>query len=97
MREAREEAGIELAPDDLKMIGVMHRKNIDSEWIDVFLTASSWQREIVNKEPHKCEELFWHNANKLPANMVPFVRKVIEMPRNGMWFASFGWPGKDPA
>ena len=36
-REAREEAGIEIAPEDLRVVGVMHRKATE-ERIDFFLT-----------------------------------------------------------
>ncbi|HEC35073.1 MAG TPA: NUDIX domain-containing protein, partial [Anaerolineae bacterium] len=35
IREAREEAGIEIAPQDLQVVGVMHRRS-DDERIDFF-------------------------------------------------------------
>ena len=41
VREAREEVGVEIAPADLHIVGVMHRKS-DDERIDFFLTASAW-------------------------------------------------------
>jgi 8-oxo-dGTP pyrophosphatase MutT (NUDIX family) len=46
-REAREEAGIELAPEDLRVVGIMHRKSTE-ERIDFFLTATEWAGEITN-------------------------------------------------
>ena len=39
IREAREEAGISIAAEDLRVVGVMHRFSIH-ERIDFFLTAS---------------------------------------------------------
>lgn len=90
IREAKEEAGITLFPEDLQVIGVMHRK-ADDERIDFFLTATSWHGEIVNTEPHKCDELAWYALDALPENVVPYVRKAINNYRQSNWFESFGW------
>jgi 8-oxo-dGTP diphosphatase len=90
IREAREEAGIEIAPDDMQVVGVMHRKSQD-ERIDFFLTANAWSGEIRNMEPHKCSELAWFDLDNLPDNVVPYVHKGIENYRQGQWFDSFGW------
>lgn len=90
IREAKEEAGITISPQDLQVVGVMHRK-ADDERIDFFLTATSWDGEIVNAEPHKCDELAWYALDALPENVVPYVRKAINNYRQGKWFDSFGW------
>lgn len=102
IREAREEVGIEIAPQDLQVVGVMHRKSND-ERVDFFLTATSWAGEIINREPDKCDRLAWFDMDKLPANMVPYVRRALDncadeyiradgCIRQGQWFDSFGWP-----
>jgi 8-oxo-dGTP diphosphatase len=90
IREALEEAGIEIAPEDMQVVGVMHRKSND-ERIDFFLIAKAWSGEIRNMEPQKCSELAWFELDQLPQNVVPYVRKGIENYQNGQWFASFGW------
>ncbi|RNB60051.1 NUDIX domain-containing protein [Brevibacillus gelatini] len=90
IREAREECGIEIAPSDLSLVGVMHRRSSD-ERIDFFVAATSWQGEIVNAEPHKCDELVWVDLDQLPDNVIPYVRKAISNYRKGKWFDSFGW------
>lgn len=90
MREAREEVGIEVAPEDLEVVGVMHRIS-DDERIDFFLTASAWTGEITNREPDKCDRLAWFDWDGLPANVIPYVRKAIGNYRRGEWFDSFGW------
>ena len=90
IREAREEVGIELTPKELNVVGVMHRK-ADQERVDFFLAASTWKSEILNSEPDKCDELAWFDMDRLPENVVPYVRKAIENYRQGEWFDSFGW------
>jgi 8-oxo-dGTP diphosphatase len=92
VREAYEEAGIRIAPADVTVVGVMHRRS-DSERIDFFVAASQWQGEIVNYEPDKCDELAWYPLDRLPMNVVPYVRRAIENYRAGRWFGSFGWDG----
>lgn len=90
IREAREEAGITIDPADISVVGVMHRLS-DDERIDFFLAASRWQGEIVNKEPHKCDQLAWFDLDNLPPNVIPYVRRALANYRTGTWFDSFGW------
>lgn len=92
VREANEEAGIRIAPEDVTVVGVMHRQS-DSERIDFFVAASRWRGEIVNRELDKCDELAWYPLDGLPVNIVPYVRQAIENYRAGRWFDSFGWDG----
>jgi len=91
IREAKEEAGIDIDPDHLQIVGVMHRKNKDSEWIDFYLKVQEWKGKIINAEPHKCEELKWFEVNRLPENMIAYVRKAVEKNHNERWFESVGW------
>jgi ADP-ribose pyrophosphatase YjhB (NUDIX family) len=89
-REAREEAGIEIAPEDLRVVGVMHRRAME-ERIDFFLVATEWAGEITNREPTKCDQLAWFDLDRLPENVIPYVRRALENYRHGRWFDSFGW------
>ncbi len=90
IREAWEEAGIKIDPSQLQVIGVMHRKSGD-ERIDFFLVATTWTHEIINKEPHKCDELAWYPLDALPNTTIPYIRTAITNYRQGKWFDSFGW------
>ena len=89
-REAREEVGIEIALEDLDVVGVMHRMS-DEERIDFFLATRKWMGEVRNMEPQSCDELCWVHPNALPQNTIPYVRQALENYRRGEWFASFGW------
>ena len=90
IREAREEAGIEIVPEDIDIVGVMHRK-ASNERIDFFLKASTWRGSIANMEPHKCDELAWFALDALPKNTISYVRRAITNYQQGNWFDSFGW------
>ncbi len=90
IREAQEEANIEIVPQNLEVVGVMHRKAAD-ERIDFFLVATSWTGTIMNNEPAKCDDLRWFPLNELPENMVPYVRRELQNHLTGTWFDSLGW------
>lgn len=91
IREAREEAGVHIEPEELELVGVYHRKNTRSEWIDFYLIAHSWSGEIVNCEPHKCGELRWFRLDELPENTVPYIRNALLKNHEHLWFESVGW------
>jgi len=93
VREAREEAGIEIAPEDLTVVGVMHRKSND-ERVDFFLVATRWSGEISIAEPEKCDDLAWHDLDHLPGTVIPYVRRALDNYRyhgDRIWFDSVGW------
>jgi 8-oxo-dGTP pyrophosphatase MutT (NUDIX family) len=89
-REAWEEAGIRIVPQDLHVVGVMHRRS-DDERIDFFLVAERWQGAVSNCEPDKCDQLDWFPVDDLPENVIPYVRRAWRNYRQGVWFDSFGW------
>ena len=91
IREAREEAAIEIEADDLDVAGVMHQRDPLEEYIDFFLVARRWQGEIRNQEPHKCSDLAWFPLDHLPPNVIPYVRQALVNYQRGIWFDSFGW------
>lgn len=94
VREAKEEAGIDLKEQDLICVHVMHRRSPPGkldERMDIFFTANHWNGEIKNMEPHKCSDLSWFNPDKLPENIIPYIREVIGNIHRGNFFSQFGW------
>ena len=90
IREAREEIGIDISSKDLEVVQVMHRL-ADDERIDFFLKSTTWNRQIVNNEPNKCDDLSWFDIHKLPNNLIPYVKTALDNYLKGVWFDSFGW------
>jgi 8-oxo-dGTP diphosphatase len=103
IREAYEECGIRIEPEDLNVVGVMHRKSTDKrldqkvtdERIDFFLATTKWSGTIQNLEPDKCNELAWFHKANLPTNLIPYVKEAIESYQKGTTFTSFGWQKKE--
>ncbi|MBU0530365.1 MAG: NUDIX domain-containing protein [Nanoarchaeota archaeon] len=78
IRESKEEAGIILKPHNLEIAHVMHRKVPGEERIDFFIKARDWEGEPRILEPDKCDQLSWFELDKLPENVIPYVRQSIE-------------------
>jgi ADP-ribose pyrophosphatase YjhB (NUDIX family) len=88
-RELLEETGVQLAPEALRRIGVVHRRS-DSNRIDFFLRASAWRGEPKIVEPDKCDALGWFAPDALPENLVPYVRQALAA-GDGPWLLELGW------
>jgi ADP-ribose pyrophosphatase YjhB (NUDIX family) len=90
-REAGEEAGLLIDPDELSFCHVMHRRASDGERVAFFFTTTRWTGEPHNTEPDKCSDISWFSCGSLPTNMVPYVRAAIERARRGIAYSEFGW------
>ena len=90
VREAKEEAGIEVAPEDLHVVVTLHR-NDGRYGIDIFFTAERWEREPANMEPHVCSDLGWFELGNLPPNTIDYVREAIGCFETGKTYVEFGF------
>ncbi len=90
-REAKEEAGISIKTDDLRFVHVTHRLNdsLDQERVDFFFEAWNWEGDITNLEPEKCDDLSWFAIDKLPENIIPHVRLVLEKELNHQYYSEY--------
>lgn len=89
-REALEEVGVHIDPQEIQFSGVMHRLDGD-ERVDFFVNIRSWDGEPANTEPDKCDELRWVDVDHLPVNTIPYIRQALSKHRQGVWFDEFGW------
>lgn len=76
VREAKEEAGIDVTTDNLRHVYTMHRAG-DGDYIDLFFECHEWSGEPYNAEPHKCAELRWVDIKRLPSETLPYIRTVL--------------------
>jgi 8-oxo-dGTP pyrophosphatase MutT (NUDIX family) len=95
IREAREEIGLALTPEELRHTGVVHCRNPEGEGrIGLFFTARSQpdrQGQPVNAEPHKCAKVGWYPLDLLPDNTVPYTLAGLDLCRTGETFTTLGW------
>ncbi|MEK7562515.1 MAG: NUDIX domain-containing protein [Patescibacteria group bacterium] len=96
IREAKEEIGINLMPENLKFAHLMHRLS-DPEReglrfrIDVFFVVENWHGEPKIMESDKSDDLSWFDRDKLPENTTPYIKNALECIKNKVFYSEFGW------
>lgn len=93
VREAKEEAGVDIKAADLQPVHTIHRKEPEMTWVDVYFEATKWQGEPYNAEPHVHSELAWLDPKKLPKNVISSVKYALEQIEAGVTYAEYGWKG----
>ena len=91
VREVKEESSLDINPDDVEVIHVMHRKCPNDERIDIFFKVNKWKGDPKIMEPDKCDDISWFSLDALPKNTVPYIRKAIENISKGIFYSEFGW------
>lgn len=100
VREAKEEAGVDIKESDLQFVHMMHRHGVAEieqkfmDWVDVYFEANKWEGEPYNAEIHKSERLEWIEIENMPDNVIPEVRDALNHIAKGIYYSEFGW---DPA
>jgi len=87
-REAKEEAGVDVKPEDIKFEQVLYRRGFNitgegfdpsqTERVDFFFSTKKWQGEPKITEPDKCDNMSWFPLTKLPSNLFPVVKEFLE-------------------
>lgn len=91
IREAKEEAGIVVKKEDLLPATVIHRYYPDQEYIDFFFVSKKWSGAPKIMESDKCDDMSWFDLNKLPENLLPYIKEAIENYKKGYPFFESGW------
>lgn len=90
IREAREEAGMELKLANLELMSVMYRNSEKDARVEFFFKLLGWDGEFKNSEPEKCKEMKFFDLKKMPKNTIAYVQKGIENSLNGIFFCEYG-------
>ncbi len=94
IREAHEEVGVRLNPDDLHCAHVVHHRNPEGQGrIGFFFAATRWEGEPSNREPQKCAGLLWADPESLPPNTVAYTAEAVAQIQAGRGFSVHGWDG----
>ena len=96
IREAEEEANIILSEGDVQLCHTMYRLHTQPDGyqfyqIDLFFRASTYQGEIKNMEPYKCDDLSFFDLKNLPENTAPFIVHALECLKENKIFSEFGF------
>jgi len=90
IREAREELGIVIAPEDVEFAHVMHSP-LSGGRASFFFRIRQWKGIPANREPQKCSELHWFHLDRLPKAVVSYCRAGLEQIADGSPFSVCGW------
>ncbi len=97
-REALEEIGITINPEDLEFVLTQHRWCLDPEnhhaRVGFYFTPKKFSGIPQNTEPDKCDDLQFFSFGSLPPNMVSHVRAVIEAYKVGDKYNEFNWEAR---
>jgi 8-oxo-dGTP diphosphatase len=92
IREIYEEIGITITKDDTHFVHCLSFKNEqDKAILAVVFKINNWTGEITNKEPEKCAELAWFAPDKLPQNIIPRHKHILDMIQQGILYSESGW------
>ena len=80
MRELKEEVGVDVNPEDMDFVHVIHRRGDegDHERVDFFFKAKKYSGTAYNAEPEKCDDIGWFPLNSLPEKTIPMIRHALE-------------------
>ncbi|MFG1795899.1 NUDIX domain-containing protein [Nocardia sp. NPDC049149] len=96
IREAREEIGVHLRHDEVRMTSSIHIQAPKGQYRVLFIfSAESWTGDPHNREPDLCSELEWFPLEDLPGDTILSTRAGVELLQRGEHFGVYGWP--DPA
>lgn len=90
VREAEEETGVLIKPEDLVLVHLMHH-HTDAGRVALFFQATTWSGEIVNREPDKCAGWTFVPPEDLPTNVVPYIAEALAHYTAGAAYSERGW------
>jgi ADP-ribose pyrophosphatase YjhB (NUDIX family) len=90
-REAKEEAGIQVNPEDMQLAHVLHRHKLkkDETQLMLYFRATRFRGEPASLERKKFEEVRWLPANELPEEVSKHTRHVLQRLQRGDIYSEF--------
>lgn len=100
LREAGEEVGVALSPEEIRFVAVVHCLSPEQvSRVAMFFAATSVpdsQGEPFNAEPEKCAEIGWYPTDELPSPTQPITAAGVALYRSGRTYDAIGWNGVPP-
>lgn len=76
VREAKEEIDIEINPQDLELVSIIHPHQ--ENYINIFFTTQKYQGTPKIMEKDKCDDLSWFQIDNLPDNTIERIKNVLK-------------------
>ncbi|TXS44270.1 NUDIX domain-containing protein [Streptomyces sp. t39] len=93
VREAWEEAGLVIDPEDVELVHVAHVVDAPGSLplMQLVFRARRWEGTPGVREPHKCLAWQWWPTRELPDRIVPYTRTAISAISEGRPYSQLGW------
>jgi 8-oxo-dGTP diphosphatase len=90
-REAKEEVGVTVMPDDLQLVHTMHEMAEGHERMNLGFEVARYSGKLKNMEPNKCDELRWSLLTELPENTVEQVKEIFKNVSAGKVYSDYNF------
>jgi 8-oxo-dGTP diphosphatase len=87
IREAKEEADIDISPETLHLVHVLHRQRNEETLVVMYYKTNRWQGGLISKEPKKFKKAVWFPILELPKNISKITKSVLEQYRRGVLYS----------
>ena len=77
IREAKEELGVTINPNDIEFTCVAARRSTPTDYVSYVFTIEDKDYKYINNEPDKCTELVWVDPSKLPNDVIEDFKIII--------------------
>jgi 8-oxo-dGTP diphosphatase len=93
MRETQEECGLDLSLLNLSLIGAMHHKSGEFDYLNYIFRTELGVQKVANLEPFKCAQLKFFSPNYLPEPIDDYIKFIIQKScfSTAPWIAEYGW------
>jgi len=92
-REAKEELGITITPNQLKFFALIHKR--EEEWdltyYNAYFVCENFSGEPQIGEPQKCSELKWFDLDNLPDDLINDRKQAVKAFFEGVHYIEYGW------
>lgn len=84
IKEAREEAGVEIALEDLQFIHVDYMRD---KYVNFYFKVTTWQGEPIIGEPHLASESVWVGIDELPTDTIAQLKNMFACYKQKTYFS----------
>lgn len=92
-REAKEELGVTITPENLKFFALVHKreKEWDLTYYNAYFVCTEFDGEPTICEPVKCSELRWYDLDDLPEDLINDRKCAVKAYLEGVDYIEYGW------
>lgn len=76
VREAKEELGIDVKPENLRPLLTMA---VSPDHIYLYFGCDSWDGKVVNNEPEECDDVRFFDTDNLPQNLIGADKEALDL------------------